>query len=160
MDKQKFLKELDKAASGLPKEEREELLQYYDEYLTNALLEGKSEETIRQEIGSPAQIAGAFIEASSEEEIEKKAYKRMARLGWLKRTSTSLWFAFLACLLLLFFLGGIASIVFLGIDVVLFQQIHVFQIFMALLGAGISYLAFLVLKILYKFYLTRKGRFS
>lgn len=81
MTKEQFLKQLDKAFSGLPKEEKEELLQYYKEYLASAAHEGENMDQVLQEIGTPEQVAKAYLEANSEVPLEKKGLPGTSRKG-------------------------------------------------------------------------------
>ncbi|EUJ33489.1 hypothetical protein MFLO_03063 [Listeria floridensis FSL S10-1187] len=160
MNKQSFLKQLQKAFAGLPKEEREELLQYYEEYLNNPDFEEKTLDDIQAEIGTPDQIAQAYLEANSEIELEKQAYNRMRRLGFLKQATIFIGFTLLALILSSIFISSLVGIVLLALDVWVFQQLQVFQIFAAVFLLGLIYLTFLIIKHLYSMYHTRKGRFS
>ncbi|WP_438349819.1 HAAS signaling domain-containing protein [Paenibacillus sp. FA6] len=56
MNKEKFLKELKSTLTRLPINDRQEILQDYEEYFTNGLLDGKSEEQIATSLGSPKNI--------------------------------------------------------------------------------------------------------
>lgn len=159
MTKEQFLKQLDKAFSGLPKEEKEELLQYYKEYLASAALEGENMDQVLQEIGTPEQVAKAYLEANSEVPLEKKAYRGLVVKGWWKRVIINSLFLvgfLLSCLLII---GGMASIFFLLVDIWSFKQILLFQIFEMLISIGIVYLSIIGVRQLWQTYIIRKGRF-
>ena len=57
MTKQQFLTALEKALHKLPKEEKEEMLQDFEEHFAIGASEGKSEQEIIAALGSPQQIA-------------------------------------------------------------------------------------------------------
>ncbi|WP_088809795.1 MULTISPECIES: DUF1700 domain-containing protein [Listeria] len=159
MTKHQFLKELDKAFSGLPKEEKEELIQYYEEYLDNARLEGKTEAEILEELGKPSQIAEAYLEANSVVPLEQKAYEQLALKGFWKRFFIQ--FLFIGGLLLLgiICLSSFVSIFLLLADIIFFRQIILFQIFILLFAIGVLYITILGIRQLWFIYTTRRGRF-
>lgn len=159
MTKYQFLKELDKAFSGLPKEEKEELIQYYKEYLDNARLEGKTEKEVLNELGKPNQIAEAYLEANSDIPLEQKAYEKLALKGFWKRFVISAFFIIGFVFLGIICLVSIASLFLLVLDMVFFRQVLVFQIFVLLFSVGVIYMSILGIKQLRHIYTTRKGRF-
>ena len=55
MNKREFLSALRQALSGLPAEERQSVLQYYEDYFLDA--EGESDEDIIKSLGEPSKIA-------------------------------------------------------------------------------------------------------
>ena len=65
MTKQQFLTALEKALHKLPKEEKEEMLQDFEEHFAIGEAEGKSEQEIIAALGSPQQIAKETITANS-----------------------------------------------------------------------------------------------
>ncbi len=159
MAKHQFLKELDKAFSGLPKEEKDELIQYYAEYLDNARLEGKTEEEVLDELGKPSQIAEAYLEANSDIPLEQKAYEQLALKGFWKRFLIQFLFIGGFILLGIICLSSFASIFLLLADIIFFRQIILFQIFILLFAIGVLYIAILGSRQLWLIYTTRKGRF-
>lgn len=57
MTKDEFMKELGRSLNKLPAEEREEILQDFEEHFAIGCEEGKSEQEIAEALGSPDQIA-------------------------------------------------------------------------------------------------------
>lgn len=68
MSRKAFMEELKKLLSGISDEEREEALQYYEDYFEEA--GSGNEEQVIQELGSPQKVA-AMIKADLEEGSEK-----------------------------------------------------------------------------------------
>ena len=62
MNKQEFLAQLEKALSGLPKEDIEERLTFYREMIDDRMEEGLSEEAAVADIGIVEEIASQIIE--------------------------------------------------------------------------------------------------
>lgn len=60
MNKAEFLAELGRALSGIPGDERREILADYEEHFQMGLAGGKSEEQISVSLGQPAAIARTF----------------------------------------------------------------------------------------------------
>lgn len=56
MDKRQFLSKLEKAILTLPRNERDDILYDYEEYFSNGLADGKTEEEISSSLGSPEQL--------------------------------------------------------------------------------------------------------
>lgn len=69
MKKEEFLSQLEKKLSKLPKEDREEALDYYREYLEDAGEE--QEETIISKLGSPDAIANNIISECAQKSVSK-----------------------------------------------------------------------------------------
>lgn len=57
MTKHEFMKEMERSLNALPREERNEILQDFEEHFAIGLAEGKNEEEIAESLGSPDQIA-------------------------------------------------------------------------------------------------------
>ncbi|MGE6720161.1 DUF1700 domain-containing protein [Peribacillus frigoritolerans] len=57
MNKEQFLKQLDASLTRLSLEEREDILQDYEEYFEIGMEEGKSEQEISKSLGNPKQIS-------------------------------------------------------------------------------------------------------
>lgn len=75
MKKNEFLRELENALEGkLAQSDLLEVLSDYGDIFDNGLLEGKSEEEVSQEIGSPASIARTIIDDSAQR-LDRKDQK-------------------------------------------------------------------------------------
>ena len=57
MNKEQFLKQLNASLTRLSLEEREDILQDYEEYFEIGMEEGKSEQEISKSLGNPKQIS-------------------------------------------------------------------------------------------------------
>ena len=57
MNKEQFLKQLNDSLTRLSLEEREDILQDYEEYFEIGMEEGKSEQEISKSLGNPRQIS-------------------------------------------------------------------------------------------------------
>lgn len=71
MNKEKFLKELQKAISKLPKDEQAEIVQDYKEYFEIGQLEGKTETEITKSLGHPKHIGKDLVATYQIEKVEK-----------------------------------------------------------------------------------------
>jgi len=71
MNKKEFLLELERHLNRLPKNEREEILQDYNEYFMSAEAEGKSDSQIIAALGSPKQLAKELLADFHIGEVEK-----------------------------------------------------------------------------------------
>jgi len=71
MNQEKFQQELDAALTKLPKDERYEILQDYEEYFANGLLDGITEEQIVASLGSPKNIGKDLSATYHLEKAEK-----------------------------------------------------------------------------------------
>lgn len=71
MNKEAFLKVLNKKIKKLPKEEREDILQDYEDHFLFGLEEGKTEEEIVKALGSPSQIAKEILANHHLDEVSK-----------------------------------------------------------------------------------------
>ena len=72
MNRETFLQELSYHLSALPKEERNDILNDYNEYFENGLLEGKSESEISENLGSPEMIAKELNISNTFAKVEDK----------------------------------------------------------------------------------------
>ncbi|KQU23112.1 hypothetical protein ASG65_01945 [Bacillus sp. Leaf13] len=61
MNKEEFLKELDASLKGLSLEERQDILQDYEEYFEIGLEKGKTEQEISEALGNPKQISKELL---------------------------------------------------------------------------------------------------
>lgn len=75
MNKQEFIRELRKELQDIPSKEREEAVQYYEEYFDEAGEE--NEEAVIRELGSPARIAAVIRRDSFMPDEETKEEKGM-----------------------------------------------------------------------------------
>lgn len=72
MNREQFLQQLSNHLSALPKEERNDILNDYNEYFENGLLEGKTESEISDNLGSPELIAKELNISNTFAEIDRK----------------------------------------------------------------------------------------
>lgn len=94
MNRQEFLKTIRKKLKGLPSEEVQNSLAFYDEAISDRIDKGMTEEQAVAALGSPDEIAARIIEEMPEPEAA--GGKRGARGGisWLLVILTSpIWFA-------------------------------------------------------------------
>lgn len=61
MNKEEFLKQLDASLKGLSLEERQDILQDYEEYFEIGLEKGKTEQEISEALGNPKQISKELL---------------------------------------------------------------------------------------------------
>lgn len=73
MNKNEFLTKLDSYLRKLPSEERQDILQDFEEHFTIGLEEGKTEEEISESLGSPSSIAKEILTMYHIEKVENKA---------------------------------------------------------------------------------------
>lgn len=73
MTKYQFLRILDSSLQRLPSEEREDILQDFEEHFAIGAEEGKTEEQISAALGSPQQIAKELLAAHHLEKVETTA---------------------------------------------------------------------------------------
>lgn len=67
MNKEQFLKQLQRKVKQLPKEDKEEIIRDYVEYFHNAKLEGKDENETIASLGSPDQLSKELLATYSKE---------------------------------------------------------------------------------------------
>lgn len=70
MTKEQFIKQLNSALYKLPKSERQDILQDYEEHFGIGIEEGKTEEQIASSLGSPNQIAKELLASYHLEKAE------------------------------------------------------------------------------------------
>ncbi|MGY0693417.1 HAAS signaling domain-containing protein [Virgibacillus sp. FSP13] len=73
MNKEQFLKVLDKSLKKLPSDERRDIIQDFEEHFVFGLEEGKTEEEISATLGSPNQIAKELPASYHLEKVEATA---------------------------------------------------------------------------------------
>lgn len=85
MNKTEFLKDLEKKLKYLPKEDKEDALNYYSEYIDD--MNFAQNEDISARLGSPKDIAKNIISECAEKTVDKheseKGAKSTARIVWL-----------------------------------------------------------------------------
>lgn len=70
MTKKQFLSQLDSALKSLPADERQDILQDYQEHFDIGMEKGNTEEEIAASLGSPTQIAKELLAAYHLEKVE------------------------------------------------------------------------------------------
>ena len=83
MNKEQCLKILEEGLKKLPHEEREEILQDFQEHFAIGLEQGKTEEEIAASLGSPQQIAKEMVATSHIEHVsENRSIGNIIRATW------------------------------------------------------------------------------
>ncbi|WP_449540391.1 HAAS signaling domain-containing protein [Ferdinandcohnia sp. Marseille-Q9671] len=70
MNKKQFLSDLERRLRTLPKEEKDDILQDYQEYFSIGLEEGKTESQIAESLGSPKQLSKELLATYHIEKME------------------------------------------------------------------------------------------
>ena len=73
MNKERFMEQLEASLGRISKEERQDILQDYEEYFEIGMEQGKTEQEIAASLGSPKQIAKELLAAYHLEQAEKSA---------------------------------------------------------------------------------------
>ena len=73
MTKDQFLTKLEASLKRLPSDERQDIVQDFEEHFTIGLAEGKTEEEISVSLGSPQQIAKEMVATHHVEKVETTA---------------------------------------------------------------------------------------
>ncbi|WP_018661692.1 DUF1700 domain-containing protein [Heyndrickxia acidiproducens] len=73
MNKKQFLSKLDSSLKRLPSNERQDILQDFEEHFTIGMQEGKTEEQISSLLGSPHQIAKDMVASYHLDRVETTA---------------------------------------------------------------------------------------
>jgi uncharacterized membrane protein len=165
--KKRFLKELESYLAALNKEERDEILRFYEErFHTSMVYEGKSEEEILDELESPRQIARNVLEEYGystrikqaptvdtpkyEKNIKNNDDLSVWRVVWLVLFDVLLLSAIVGMLFGLFFGlgGGLIGFMFATLIYPLTEGGYE-SIYLFLLAIGVSYLWFLLLLWIY-----------
>lgn len=73
MNKEQFLKRLDSSLKRLSSDERQDIIQDFEEHFVIGLEEGKTEEQISDSLGSPIQIAKELLASYHLEKVEATA---------------------------------------------------------------------------------------
>ncbi len=165
MNRNEFLKELEKRLLYIPAEDRQDALEYYDEYISDMGL--SDDDDVIEKLGTPKDVARNIIDECTQKHIEKvkeeKTVKNKATVLWLSILGIlslpvslplaiaviAIAFAFLMVIIALMFaafvcsiawvIGGIVAL-FIGIFVPGFgQKILTIGVGLALLGAGLLF---------------------
>ena len=151
MNKKQFLSKLESSLKSLPANERQDILQDFEEHFAIGLQEGKTEEQISASLGSPHQIAKDMVAAYHLERVETKAtFGNILRAVW---ATIGLGFFNLAIVLGPFialagiiFSGWITGIVFLAspflflINILLYPETFtLFYLFVSIATCGIGF---------------------
>lgn len=80
MNRIEYMRELGTLLQGMPKEEREEALQYYNDYFDDAGSE--NEEKIIRELGSPKKLAETILAGVGGETADSEAYGEYGERGY------------------------------------------------------------------------------
>ena len=73
MNKERFMEQLEASLGRISKEERQDILQDYEEYFEIGMEQGQTEQEIAASLGSPKQIAKELLAAYHLEQAEKSA---------------------------------------------------------------------------------------
>ena len=158
MNRETFLQQLSDQLRALPVEERNDILNDYNEYFENGILEGKTESEISENLGSPAIIAKELNISNTFAKVEHK----MTFSNVFSAVGVTIGLSFLNLIFVLgpalgiagTLLGGwCASIAFILspilqlISIILgFNQAYAFEIFLTI---GLSGLGILLLIAMY-----------
>ncbi|WP_071458854.1 HAAS signaling domain-containing protein [Bacillus massilinigeriensis] len=72
MNKEQFLKQLNASLERLPQDERQDILQDYEEYFAIGLEKGKTEQEISASLGNPKQISRELTVSYRLDQVEQK----------------------------------------------------------------------------------------
>ncbi|APB38012.1 MULTISPECIES: HAAS signaling domain-containing protein [Heyndrickxia] len=151
MNKKQFLSKLESSLKNLPANERQDILQDFEEHFAIGLQEGKTEEQMSASLGSPHQIAKDMVAAYHLERVETKAtFGNILRAVW---ATIGLGFFNLVIVLGPFialagiiFSGWITGIVFLAspflflINILLYPETFtLFYLFVSIATCGIGF---------------------
>ena len=81
MTKHEFLKELEKRLRHLPREDREDALRYYSEYIDDMNLPPEADVSAR--LGTPKDVAKNIINNCTKKHMDSKGIKEKAKSLWL-----------------------------------------------------------------------------
>ena len=83
MSRTEYMRELDALLQGISKEEREEAMQYYNDYFDDAGSE--NEEKVIEELGSPAKLADTICSGVNGNTDEAESYGEYGERGYQDR---------------------------------------------------------------------------
>ena len=84
MRKAEFLEKLKECLQGLPKEDLEERIAFYDELIDDRLEEGESEEAVIASLGSPEAIASEIVKDTPLVRLAKEKFAPKRKLSALE----------------------------------------------------------------------------
>jgi uncharacterized membrane protein len=137
MNKQEYLRELERRLSSLSATERADILRDVEEHFREGMLRGRSEEEISRQLGSPRKFSEAFIAESRIKDINtapsvsKKFYAVLVALvAIMVLTPFNLIFIGIPLLLItLFFIIGWPIVLVLAITLPFVWMINIFMSF-------------------------------
>lgn len=129
MNRAEFLKELEKKLKLIPKEDREDAIAYYDEYIGDSGLDDDADVTAL--LGTPKEVAGKIIDECKEKHAEQQKEKKT-----VKGTATTLWLVIIGILSLPLSLP--IAIVAIVLALVLAIVVLVIVLTIGIVGAALS----------------------
>lgn len=162
MNKKEFLLQLNNCLKGLPTEEKKDIIKDFDEYFTNGIEDGKTEEEIAESLGSPQQIAKDTIATYHLNKLETtttlgnimRAVWATIGLGLFNIIIVLGPFIGLVAIILAGWFSGIAfaaSPLLLLVDLVIFRAtLELFNVFVSVAFCGLGLLILVAM-----YYLTR-----
>ncbi|MEF2245041.1 MULTISPECIES: DUF1700 domain-containing protein [unclassified Paenibacillus] len=151
MNKPEFFQQLNKLLAKLPHNERQEILQDYEEYFTFGLHDGKTEEQMISALGSPKQISKELLAAYHIERATStttagnmlRATWAVIGLGFFNLIIVLAPFAALLGLVVAGWLAGIsfvlAPLFFLFNIIIDFEMFNLFELFISLALCGLGF---------------------
>lgn len=130
MNKSEFLKALSKQIKLLPKEDREDALTFYTEYLEDYGF--AEDEDVTAKLGTPKEVAKNMIAEITMKHIDSNEEKKSA-----KKTATIVWIAIIS----IFSLPISLPIALCLLLVILALFVSLLILFISLIGAGIAVMA-------------------
>lgn len=130
MNKSEFLKALSKQIKLMPKEDREDALTFYSEYLEDYGF--AEDEDVTAKLGTPKEVAKNMIAEITMKHIDSNEEKKSA-----KKTATIVWIAIIS----IFSLPISLPIALCLLLVILALFVSLFILFISLIGAGIAVMA-------------------
>ncbi|MCR5214172.1 MAG: DUF1700 domain-containing protein [Eubacterium sp.] len=127
MNKNRFISELSRRLKGIPKQDYDDAMNYYIEYLMDSGVDDTTD--VIPMLGTPEEVAARILD-----EYAEKQYKKASKEGGVKNSSKAIWYIILGL-----FAAPIAFPIALTIAVVLFTVLIVIgSIIVALLASSIG----------------------
>lgn len=151
MNRDQFLFQLESLIKRLPAEERQDIMQDFEEHFALGAMEGKTDEEISASLGSPQQIAKELLVSYHLEKVENTATAgNVVRAVWavigLGFFNLVIVLGPFIALLGLLFAGWVISITFVAspllilLDTVLHPELFVpFELFLSIMLAGLGF---------------------
>ena len=130
MNRNEFLNELEKRLLYIPAEDRQDALEYYDEYISDMGL--SDEDDVIEKLGTPKDVAHDIIDNCTQKHIEKAKEEKT-----VKGKATVLWLSLLGILSLPLSLP-------LGIAVITIALALVIVVFAMMFAASFTAVAFII----------------